>query len=307
LLAALLMDGRARWTAIAHGGASSLEEDSDGPTAACEAAIEVLRRGGNVLDAAVRACVLLEDDPRFNAGTGSNLRLDGKTIEMDASCMTDDGKYGAVACLREVKNPVLVAQKVHATPHNLLAGEGAIAFARALGHPPYDPYTERAKLKYEAVRKAIRLVQAAGVAEWDMERLSQNWNYTADMKSAFGSDTVGAVVGDGVRCAAASSTGGTISTLFGRVGDVPMIGGGIWAGPRGGVAVTGDGDFLARRLLAHHVYRALDAGAAPEAAIQEALGLVPEPVDVGVILLFEGRTAAGSRRGMAWGRAEAAP
>ena len=293
--------------AVAHGGASSLEEDSDGPAAACQAALDVLRSGGTALDAAVRACVVLEDDPRFNAGTGSNLRLDGKTIEMDASCMTSDGKYGAVACLRDVRNPVLVAQAVHATPHNLLAGEGAIAFARALGHAHYDPYTERARVKYEAVRKAIRLVEAGAAAEWDMERLSRNWNYTADIKSAFGSDTVGAVVGDGRAFAAASSTGGTISTLFGRVGDVPMLGGGIWAGARGGVAVTGDGDFLARRLLSHHVYRALEAGASPDAAVAEALSLFPDPVDVGVILLFDGRMAAGSRRGMAWGHAEAAP
>src|SRR5204863_9005046 len=100
---------------------------------AAEAARAVLAAGGEALAAALAATVVLEDDPRFNAGTGSNLRLDGRLIEMDASVMASDGRFGAVACVQRVKNPILVAARVMETPHLLLVGEGATAFARRTG------------------------------------------------------------------------------------------------------------------------------------------------------------------------------
>src|SRR6266566_3891509 len=77
------------------------------------------------------AAVVLEDDPHFNAGTGAALTSDGE-VELDASCM--DGttlRAGAVACVKTVKNPILAARRVcDDTPHVLLCGPGAEAFAR---------------------------------------------------------------------------------------------------------------------------------------------------------------------------------
>lgn len=290
------------FTVIAHGGASSLPEDADGPAAACEQGLRLLRSGASPLQAAVHACVCLEDDPRFNAGTGSNLRLDGRTIEMDASCMTSDGKYGAVACLRDVRNPVLVAQAVHASEQVLLAGDGALAFARSKGHGPHDPLTTLAQRKFEAARKFIRLAQAEGQeVGWSLATLRRSWNYDVDLAAAFGeSDTVGVLATDGTTYAGASSTGGTISTLLGRVGDVPMPGSGLFVGPDGAVAVTGDGDFLARKVLSHSIYTDLGAGTTPQDAVGRALAMFPDLVDVGVILLHGDRHAAGSNRSMAW-------
>lgn len=287
---------------LAHGGAGSSQQEVDGPAAACKAGMEVLRKGGTPLDAAVAAVVLLEDDPRFNAGTGSNLRLDGKTIEMDASCMTSDGKFGGVTNIRSVKNPIQVARLLHETPHNLLAGEGAMIYARARGFPEYDPTTDLARQKYVQVLKVLRLAKAqAKEYAWDMPSLASHWNYARDLKEAMGgSDTVGAVCTDGRTYAAASSTGGTISTLLGRVGDVPLIGCGIYAGDRGAVAVTGDGDFLARKILAYRVYLDLESGTTPKRAVDNALKLFPDLVDVGVILLWGKRYAGGSNRDMAW-------
>ncbi|HEX2066537.1 MAG TPA: isoaspartyl peptidase/L-asparaginase [Candidatus Thermoplasmatota archaeon] len=295
--------------AVAHGGAASSSMDRDGPEAACRLALDAMARGGSPLQAAVAGCSLLEDDPRFNAGTGSNLRLDGKTIEMDASCMTSDGKYGAVACIRDVRNPVQVAALVHSTPHNLLVGEGAIAFARAHGHTPYDPFTPEARRRYDEVRKVLRLakVQAEEYA-WDMTSLALNWNYPQDIKSMLGdSDTVGVLTTDGRTFAAASSTGGTISTLLGRVGDVPLIGCGIYAGPKGAVAVTGAGDFLARQMLSRRIYVELESGRELPAVLEEAVHLFPDYVDVGAIALFGPQWAGHSNRDMAWAAARGGP
>lgn len=122
---------------IAHGGAGSSGDLTGGVRAAAEAAFHFLETGGKALDAVVEAVKTLEDDGRYNAGVGSLLRLDGKTIEMDAAIMDSAGALGAVIAIRKVKNPVLIARAVSKTPHVALAGKGAEVFARKLGFPPY--------------------------------------------------------------------------------------------------------------------------------------------------------------------------
>src|SRR5687767_14358316 len=144
-----------RAAAIAHGGVGSGPELSDGPRAAVDAALAVLEAGGDPLDAAVAGVVVMEDDPRFNAGTGSKVRLDGKTVQMDAAVMDSGGRFGAVAVIEDVKNPVLVARAVAETPHRLIAGDGAQRFARALGHGPHDPTTPGAVEQSRKLRKRL--------------------------------------------------------------------------------------------------------------------------------------------------------
>src|SRR4051812_178248 len=78
--------------AIAHGGVGAPREMSDGCRRAVDAALAVLASGGDPLDAAVAGVLILEDDPRYNAGTGSRVRLDGATVQMDASVMASDGR-----------------------------------------------------------------------------------------------------------------------------------------------------------------------------------------------------------------------
>ena len=267
-----------------------------------------MRNGSKPLDAAVEAVIILEDDPRFNAGTGSNLRFDGKTIEMDAACMDSGGRFGGVAAVRRVKNPIRVARAVLRTPHNLLVGDGANRFARALGLPEHDPWTPRAQEKFDLLQKALRET-GNPPSEWgiDFKELRQLWNYEVDLNAVVGSqDTVGAVVSDGSHYAAALSTGGTISTLLGRVGDVPLPGCGLHAGPRGAVACTGDGDRLTRVMLASRVYQMLEQGIHPKDCIRDAIGLLSPDVDVGLIIVSGDAYAGGSNRDMAWGYAQEA-
>ena len=117
-----------------------------GVAAAVRSAAAGLAAGDSALDAAVAAVVALEENPLFNAGTGAALNRDGD-IEMDACVMCGhDLRCGAVAGLRRVRNPVLVARCVmERTPHVMLAGEGALRFARAEGFADYDPLTRRAR------------------------------------------------------------------------------------------------------------------------------------------------------------------
>ena len=91
----------------------------------------LMKKGQSALSAVVRAVRYLEDDPRFNAGLGSQLRADGCTIQQDASCMTSKGKFGAVAGIAGIQNPVDLAQgALLFSPHILLVGDGARFFAK---------------------------------------------------------------------------------------------------------------------------------------------------------------------------------
>ena len=297
---------------LTHGGAATPHQLSDGCVAAAERARAVLDAGGDALAAALAATAALEDDPRYNAGTGSNLRFDGKTVEMDASVMVGDGRFGAVSCIERVKNPVLVAARVMETPHLLLVGEGATAFARRLGFADHDPVTEGARRKY-----ARCLAELAGRGDgdyavdadpWRRLDLAAVWNFPGEPPAAAplaggpgeGCDTVGAVVRDGHGgFAATASTGGTLYMLRGRVGDSPLMGAGVYAGPHGAVAATGVGEEIVRRFLAKTVYDWLADDVPPARAAQRAIDMFPEVIDAGLLVVGKNGQAVASNRNMA--------
>src|SRR5438105_5999618 len=128
---------------VVHGGAGTRPDHNPAPylqgtRAAAAKGLSVLLQGGSALDAAQAATVVLEDDPWFNAGTGACLTAAGD-VELDASCMDGTAlRAGAVACVKTIKNPILVARRIcDETPHVLLCGPGAEAFARECGIPEY--------------------------------------------------------------------------------------------------------------------------------------------------------------------------
>jgi L-asparaginase/beta-aspartyl-peptidase (threonine type) len=252
------------------------------------------------MDAVVAATVSLEDDPRFNAGTGSNLRLDGRTVEMDAGLMDSRGRVGAVAAIRGVRNPILAARAVLESPHDLLAGEGATRLARRLGLPRSLPVPARAVQKYrKAVDGILRASPPTHLRRWRGGGWRRFWNFPGDpprrgggatgasvskKRRLEGCDTVGAVAMDSKgRFAATSSTGGTHCMLLGRVGDSPLIGCGFYAGPAGAVTATGLGEEIARRLLSFRVYLWIEEGIHPQKACEEGIKLFPQAVPIGIL------------------------
>ena len=300
------------WTpaAVAHAGVGTPPERSDGCRAAVDAALAVLEQGGDPLDAAVAGVIVLEDDVRFNAGTGSRVRLDGRSVQMDASVMRSSGEFAAVAGVEDVKNPVRVARLVLDTPHTFLAGDGATRFARARGVPPHDPTTEATR----AASRALLARLAAGddvPAAWRDFDWRAAWNFERPLDEALAeatapaplepsTDTVGVVVraADG-RFAAALSTGGTTITLRGRVGDVPIRGAGLWAGEHGAVANTGTGERIVEADLARWVHTSLTADLDATAAARRGADRLAG-TDVGVIVVTPTSMGAASSQPMAW-------
>ena len=285
---------------VVHGGAGSPKDYEDGCVRAARAADDELQLSADALEAAMAAVTVMEDDGRFNAGTGSVLCLDGAGVEMDASVMDTRGRLGAVACVQGVKNPVLLARAVADSPHWLLAGEGAKRFADAIQHPAYDHISERQR---EAHRKVLKELAGSvpAMPGVDNGAFLRFWNYQKPLHlpEHAACDTVGTVVRapDG-HFAVAVSTGGSAPSLFGRVGDSPIIGSGFYAGPKGAVAATGIGEQIVRHLLARTVYGWIEDGMPLEHALKRGVDLFDPAVAVGLIAVTKTEAAAHSNHDM---------
>lgn len=290
--------------AVTHGGAGSPPTLADGPEDAAQRALTQMNNGTDALTASMMGTMQLEDDPRFNAGTGSNIRLDGKTIQMDAALMDSNGQFAAVAVIERVKNPIRAARFVLDSPHVMMAGEGATRFAHNMGLPDHVPTSKEAQKKYQT--RMRRLAETVGVdptvVDWRLY-----WNYPGDMPEDMKAwrkkgDTVGTVTrDDDGNFAASLSTGGTSVTLYGRVGDVPVYGAGLFAGPAGAVACTGKGEEIIRQGLARKVYDRIASGWSAKVAVQAAASEFPSDAAVGIIAVDRLGWGVAANRDMAYG------
>lgn len=245
---------------VVHGGAGDLDPAFTGEArAGCEraarAGLEVLAAGGGAVHAVWAAVRVLEDDPLFNAGTGSALTRDG-TVECDAALMDGESvRIGAVASMVDAPEAISVARALlEDGEHALLCGGGAWAFARERGFAPAAPgamITERSRRRLEVERQK----RAAGGR--------------ADGSGG----TVGACAADaGGHVAAATSTGGTTYKRPGRIGDTPLCGCGTYADDRGGAAsATGVGEAIIRVTMTRVCVDAMRRGAPAAAAAWHAV------------------------------------
>lgn len=220
-----------------------------------------LEAGGKALDVVEYVVAEMESSGLCVAGRGSAPNTAGY-VELDASIMDGTTRTaGAVAAIVGVVNPVSVARRImQETPHVMLTGKGALAFAREQGleevRDPDDYY-----------------VLPIGVYEDEIYEQKHG--------------TVGAVALDqSGGLAAATSTGGTFGKLEGRVGDSPMIGPGTWADDDIAISFTGTGEHIIRTGGAISVAHKVQAGATPEAAINEVLADIKQlGGDAGVIVV----------------------
>lgn len=292
---------------LAHGGVGCPSSESDGCRRAAEKGLELLRRGAPAIDAVVEAVTILEDDGRFNAGSGADLRMDGRTMEMDAAVMDSEGRLGTVAILTDVKNPIRVARRVIDTPHVMLAGEGARAFAEIHGLTSKIEPTPRTVERY---RRLVEALRARGFdaerPEWKNFDARANWNFETSFDDVFSCDTVGAVAIDrDGRLAAANSTGGASPMLRGRVGDSPLVGCGFYAGPAAAIVATGVGERIVRAMLSRAVYDEISTGESVARAAQRRLAAMAGDVPIGLLAISRRGWAIKANRDMAsWAAVE---
>jgi L-asparaginase / beta-aspartyl-peptidase len=251
---------------VVHAGAGSIPAERAAPArAGCLEAVRlgwrILERGGSALDAVEASVRLLEDNPRFNAGTGAVL-TSGGTIELDAGMMEGRTlRVGAIAGVELIKNPITLARRVMESPHVLLVGKGAQEFARAEGIALCafeDLLSEDQYQRWQTQRqRAATTDQGSGPAHEDQH------------------GTVGAVASDASgTLAAATSTGGTFNQYPGRVGDSPLVGCGFYADDLAAVSCTGHGEDFIRLLIAKRAADFVSGGASARDAARGAVALL---------------------------------
>ncbi len=274
------------YSLMIHGGAGALEDMKAEASEAdfhhsvitiLEQGRQRLEAGDSALDVVEYCVVLLENEPFYNAGRGSVLNAQGQ-VEMDAALMNgSDLKAGGVTCVKQVKNPIALARQVlEQGDHVLLAGEGALEFAKFCQAElcPDDYFVTEARIQQ------LQAAQAAGRITLDYERV----------KPAQKLGTVGAVARDlQGNLAAATSTGGLVNKRWGRVGDTPIVGAGVFAdNDTCAVSATGYGEQFLRTVFAKTIsdfvlFKGMDAAAAAQAGVDYLVAKVQG--DGGVIVI----------------------
>ena len=233
----------------------------------------ILSNGGSSIDAVEQCVKYMEDCPLFNAGKGSVYLKDG-THEMDAAIM--DGKNcnaGAVCGVKNIKNPITLARKVmENTSHVLMAGKGAEEFARSLDIqfeiPSYFATEQRtkqlAKLLSKDINQSVLDHTVSSIVD-DITVTTKNILSHAEFNDEIDDKkygTVGAIALDiHGNLAAATSTGGTMLKLPGRIGDSPIIGAGTYANNRTcAVSCTGMGEYFIKSVAAYDVSARIEYG-----------------------------------------------
>ncbi|WP_418510333.1 isoaspartyl peptidase/L-asparaginase family protein [Corallibacter sp.] len=243
---------------VIHGGAGTILKENLTPEdekvykekleEAIKTGYNILKEGGTSLDAVEKTINILEDSPLFNAGKGA-VFTNAETNELDASIM--DGKTlnaGASAGTKTVKNPINLARLVmEKSPHVMLSGEGADAFASEQGLETVDSSYFFTDKRFESLKH----IKAKETIEKNDHKMAF---YDAKIKdSKFG--TVGCVALDkNGNLAAGTSTGGMSNKRWGRIGDSPIIGAGTYANNKTcAVSSTGWGEYFIRAMAAYDI------------------------------------------------------
>ncbi len=266
---------------IIHGGAGSSLKGKGGLLAVrqslhqiVEEVYNLLLNGATAKEAVIKGCQLLEDEPRFNAGTGSVLQSDGN-IRMSASLM--DGikqRFSGVINVSRVKNPIDLAHFLQNEDDRILSDLGSSELLRELNIPIYDPLTDLRLQEWIEERKDNFSRTMAGVVAED------------DVNTSARRGTIGVVALDqnGHICAG-TSTGGKGLERIGRVSDSATPAGN-YANSKAGVSCTGIGeDIIDECLAAKIVIRVSDGLSLADAMLKSVTEASQNKRDLGAIAI----------------------
>lgn len=259
---------------LIHGGLTGRDLSSARLKRYAEALREAAAAGYGALAngaraAALKAVALLEDNPLFNAGTGSKLQADGHA-RMSAACMdSESGVFSGVINVEYLRHPVLLADRLAGEANHVLAGSGGVAYARTQGFASYDPVTAQRREEFRTGPGGR-------------------------------SGTVGAVALDrGGRLCAATSTGGIGGELPGRVSDSATVAG-TYCSAAAAVSVTGTGEHIVNAAAAARIVVRCEDGMALSEAVEKTLSEAAQRgLELGLIALdAAGRPVSGESAGM---------
>ncbi len=275
---------------------------NDGGINCCAKAMEVMKSGGDTLDAVIAGVNIVELDPRDNSVGYGGLPNEDCVVELDASCMHGPSRRGgAVGALRNIKTPSNVAQKVaFETDHMMLVGEGALRFAKAYGFKEEDLLTGESRTQWLIWKRNLR--DKSGHSFWESgvdappAKKAAELNELKKLFPQYGEEfleealenaihpphgTINCIaLSDKGEMSAVTTTSGMAFKIPGRVGDSPIIGGGLWLDQDvGGAGSTGRGEENLRVCGAHTVVENMRHGMSPKEAALDALKRVARNFD----------------------------
>ena len=266
----------------------------------CSKAMEVMKSGGDTLDAIIAGVNIVELDPReTSVGYGGLPNEDG-VVELDASVIHGPTRRGgAVGALRGIKTPSKIAQLVMSeTDHMMLVGEGALRFAKAYGFQEEDLLTDRSRLAWRMWKRELR--DRSGHTNWESTTDAPPKKKIGELKQAFpgfDEETLGwayeiainpplhgtincLALNEKGEMSAVTTTSGAAFKIAGRLGDSPIIGGGMWLDQDIGAAgSTGRGEENLRVCGAHTIVENMKHGMRPKEAILDAFKRVARNFD----------------------------
>ena len=223
---------------------------------AVETAAKILEKGGNALEAVEQGCRIEEANEKGQSvGKGGLPDRDGD-VTLDACIMDEKGNYGAVLGVKNIKHVISVARKVmEDTPHVMLVGDGAEQFAVSKGF-------ERENLLTEASKKA-----------WEKWKVKSEYKPIINIENH---DTIGMLAIDKAgNISGACTTSGLAYKMAGRVGDSPIIGGGLFVDNEvGGASATGLGEEVLKTVGSFLIVELMRQGRTPQEACEEAIGRI---------------------------------
>jgi N4-(beta-N-acetylglucosaminyl)-L-asparaginase len=235
---------------------------------ATEKAMEIMRRGGDPLEAVIAGVNIVEEDPDDNSVGYGGIPNEEGVVELDASVMYGPThQAGAVASLRNIKTPSKVARLVmERSGHVLLVGEGALGFARAHGFKEEDLLTDKAR--------EIWLKWKEAMSDRDYWLSPDEEKIMAELRpfiEHYGTINCLAKNGAGI-LAGVTTTSGYAFKIAGRVGDSPIIGAGLYVDNAIGAAgSTGFGEANLRTCGSFQVVQFMGQGFSPEEACLKAM------------------------------------
>lgn len=268
---------------------------NNGGVNCCAKAMEVLKSGGDTLDAAIAGVNIVELDPRDNSVGYGGLPNEDGVVELDASCIHGPTRRGgAVGALRNIKTPSKVAKAVmEETDHMMLAGDGALRFAKAMGFQEEDLLTEESRIAWVTWKKSLKT--PTGHSNWgpglDAPPAKKKAEVLRELKDMF-PQAADDVLAEAWECAihpphgtincialnaqgemsAVTTTSGMAWKIPGRLGDSPILGGGLWLDQDiGGAGSTGRGEENIRVCGAHTCVENMRHGMSPKEAALDAL------------------------------------
>jgi N4-(beta-N-acetylglucosaminyl)-L-asparaginase len=268
---------------------------NDGGVNCCTRAMETVEAGGDTLDAVIAGVNIVELDSRDSSVGFGGLPNEDGVVELDAACMHGPSRRGgAVGALQNIKTPSRVAKAVmEQTDHMFLVGEGALRFAKAVGFPEENLLTEEARIAWVAWKKSLK--DPSGHSNWgpglDAPPAKKKAEVIRELKEMFpqAADEVLAEAWDHaihpphgtINCialnekgemSAVTTTSGMAWKIPGRVGDSPIIGGGLWLDQDiGGAGSTGRGEENLRVCGAHTCVENMRHGMSPKEAALDTL------------------------------------